>query len=53
MMSVFCQKTLINFAPEGWKFILRGMSAPQRQNFHTDEIKSVWNPIIRVDWTME
>ena len=25
----------------------------QQQNFYTDEVKSVWNPVINADWTME
>ena len=34
--------------------ISRGrMSAAQRQKFHTDDIKSVWNPVISTDWMLE
>ena len=31
----------------------RGMSVTQRQKFHTDDIKSVRNPVKSADWTME
>ena len=30
-----------------------GMSATQRQKFHTDDVKSVWNPVISADWMMK
>ena len=30
-----------------------GTSATQRQKFHTDEVKSVRNPVISADWTTE
>ena len=29
------------------------MSATQRQKFHTDYVKSVWNPVISADWMMK
>ena len=28
-------------------------SATQRQKFHTDEMKSVWNPVRGADWSTE
>ena len=28
-----------------------GTSATQRQKFHTDDVKSVRNPVISADWT--
>ena len=28
-------------------------SVTQQQNFYTDEVKSVWNPVISADWTMK
>ena len=31
----------------------KGKSVTQQQNFYTDEVKSVWNPVISADWTME
>ena len=31
----------------------RGMSATQRQKFHADDIKSVWNPVRSADWSTE
>ena len=30
-----------------------GTSATQRQKFHTDDVKSVWNPVVSGDWTSE
>ena len=30
-----------------------GTSATQQQKFHTDDVKSVWNPVISADWMME
>ena len=34
--------------------VLRGgTSATQRQKFHTDDVKSVWNPVRSADWSME
>ena len=30
-----------------------GTSATQRQKFHTDDVKSVRNPVISADWTTE
>ena len=30
-----------------------GMSATQRKKFHTDDVESVWNPVMRADWTTE
>ena len=30
-----------------------GTSATQRQQFHTDDVKSVRNPVINADWTTE
>lgn len=30
-----------------------GTSAIQQQKFYTDNVKSVWNPIISSDWMME
>ena len=30
-----------------------GTSAAQRQKFHTDDIKSVQNPVISTDWMLE
>ena len=30
-----------------------GMSATQRQKFHTDDVESVQNPVMRADWTTE
>ena len=29
-----------------------GMSAIQQQKFHSDDVKSVWNPLISDDWAM-
>ena len=31
-----------------WDVSRGGTSANQRQKFHTDDVKSVWNPFIRV-----
>ena len=31
----------------------KGKSVTQQQNFYTDEVKSVQNPVISTDWTME
>ena len=31
----------------------RGTSATQRQKFHTNDVKSVWNPVRSADWSME
>ena len=31
----------------------RGTSATQRQKFHTDDVKSVRNPVKSADWTTE
>ena len=28
-----------------------GMSATQGQKFHTDDVKSVWNPVRSADWS--
>ena len=30
-----------------------GTSATQRQKFHTDDVKSVWNPVRSADWLTE
>ena len=30
-----------------------GMSATQRQKFHTDDVKSVRNPVRSADWSTE
>ena len=30
-----------------------GTSATQRQKFHTDDVKSVRNPVRSADWSME
>ena len=30
-----------------------GLSATQRQKFHTDDVKSARNPVISADWTTE
>ena len=30
-----------------------GTSTTQPQKFHTDDVKSVQNPVISADWTME
>ena len=30
-----------------------GTSATQRQKFHTDDVKSVWNPVRSADWSTE
>ena len=30
-----------------------GTSVTQWQKFHTDDVKSVWNPVISADWMME
>ena len=32
---------------------VRGTSATRRQKFHTDDVKSVRNPVISADWTTE
>ena len=29
------------------------MSATQRQKFQTEDVKSVWKPVITADWTKE
>ena len=31
----------------------KGKSVTQQQNFYTDEVKSLRNPVISADWTME
>ena len=31
----------------------RGMSVTQRQKFHTDDVKSVWNLVRSADWSTE
>ena len=31
----------------------RGTSATQQQKFHTDDVKSVWNPVRSADWLTE
>ena len=34
--------------------VLRGgMSATQQQKFHTDDVKSVWNPVRSANWSTE
>ena len=30
-----------------------GASATQQQKFHTDDVKSVWNPVRSADWLTE
>ena len=35
------------------RFATRGTSATQGQKFHTDDVKSVRNPVINADWTTD
>ena len=35
-----------------WDVLLGETSVPQRQKFHTDNIKSVWNLFRTSDWLM-
>ena len=30
-----------------------GTSVTQRQKFHADDVKSVWNPVSSADWSTE
>ena len=46
-----CENSLFSPLLAAGDILRRGTSVTQRQKFHTDDVKSDWNPVISADWT--